>query len=70
MAQNTPMRDQDKLVVSLAQLSPVWLNKAATIEKLCTAMQQAVSDGSNLVVFGEALLPGYPLKGNVCLVCA
>ena len=51
---------QDKLIVSLAQLSPVWLNKSATIEKVCVAMKQAAQDGAGLVAFGETLLPGYP----------
>lgn len=50
----------DKLTVSLAQLSPVWLNKAATIEKIRDAMNKAAGDGADLVAFGEALLPGYP----------
>ncbi len=51
---------EDKLVVSLAQLSPVWLNKKATTEKIAQAMKQAASDGAQLVALGEALLPGYP----------
>ena len=54
------MKQEDKLIVSLAQLSPVWLNKKATISKLLGAMEAAAADESNLVVFGEALLPGYP----------
>ncbi len=50
----------DKLIVSLAQLSPIWLNKVATIEKICDAIKKAATDDSHLVAFGEALLPGYP----------
>ncbi|MEM9025114.1 MAG: carbon-nitrogen hydrolase family protein, partial [Bacteroidota bacterium] len=46
--------------VALAQLAPVWLNKARTLEKVLEAMNEAARAGSQLVVFGEALLPGYP----------
>lgn len=51
---------QDKIIVSLAQVSPVWLNKEATINKLCDSMRTAAKDNADLIVFGEALLPGYP----------
>ncbi|MEM9896900.1 MAG: carbon-nitrogen hydrolase family protein [Bacteroidota bacterium] len=46
--------------VTLAQLSPVLLNKKATLEKMLDAVSTAASDKSDLIVFGEALLPGYP----------
>lgn len=48
------------LKVALAQISPVWLNKEKTIEKIVAAIEGAAKQNSELVVFGEALLPGYP----------
>jgi nitrilase len=54
------MSDNPKLAVSLAQISPVWLDRAATLEKVGASIQQAGEAGSQLVVFGEALVPGYP----------
>jgi len=48
------------LKVALAQIAPVWLNRAATLEKVLTHVDQAAASGAGLVVFGEALLPGYP----------
>ena len=48
------------LSVGLAQIAPVWLNRAATCEKIVTWIQNAAAEGCSLVVFGEALLPGYP----------
>lgn len=48
------------LKVALAQISPVWLDKAATIEKIESTIQEAAKEKAELVVFGEALLPGYP----------
>ncbi len=46
--------------VSLAQISPVWLNKKLTTEKIVSYINQAGKEQSDLVVFGEGLLPGYP----------
>jgi nitrilase len=48
------------LKVALAQISPVWLNKAATLRKIEAAIVEAADNKAELIVFGEALLPGYP----------
>jgi nitrilase len=48
------------LKVALAQIAPVWLNKEKTLQKIYEATQEAASRKCDLVVFGEALLPGYP----------
>ena len=50
----------ETLKVGLAQISPVWLNKAGTLDKILQCMSEAGTSGCDLVVFGEALLPGYP----------
>lgn len=50
----------DILHVGLAQISPVWLNRLKTTEKICSYIGKAAEAGCNLVVFGEALMPGYP----------
>lgn len=48
------------LNVALAQISPVWLNKSKTIDKIMFTIQEAAENKAELVVFGEGLLPGYP----------
>jgi nitrilase len=48
------------LKVALAQIAPVWLHKQATIQKIESSIQEAAKNHAELVVFGEALLPGYP----------
>jgi nitrilase len=53
-------KEKDLLTVALAQISPIWLNKLKTLDKICSAISEAAAQGSQLVVFGEALLPGYP----------
>lgn len=46
--------------VALAQISPVWLDKKSTLEKILSTLEEAVKENAELVVFGEGLLPGYP----------
>ncbi len=54
------MSEPDNLQVSLAQIAPVWLNRARTLEKAADYVRQAAVQGSKLVAFGEGLVPGYP----------
>ncbi len=48
------------LKVGIAQVAPVWLDRNATVSKLVGWIREAASQGCELVVFGEALVPGYP----------
>ncbi len=48
------------LKVALAQIAPVWLNKQGTLDKIKKAIVTAAQEGTELIVFGEGLLPGYP----------
>ena len=48
------------LNVALAQIAPVWLDRDATLAKMLEYVRRAADEGARLVVFGEALLPGYP----------
>lgn len=50
----------DLLTIGLAQIAPVWLNRAKTLEKIVDYIGRAARQDCRLVVFGEALLPGYP----------
>ena len=54
------MSDDRYINVALAQIAPVWLNQTKTIDKILAAISEAADKGSQLVTFGEALLPGYP----------
>ncbi len=49
-----------RISVGLAQIAPIWLNREATLEKVVNWIEKAAAEGCTLVVFGEALLPGYP----------
>ncbi|MDC8759276.1 carbon-nitrogen hydrolase family protein [Janthinobacterium fluminis] len=50
----------DLLTVGLAQIAPVWLNRDATLAKIVDYIGRAAEQRCRFVVFGEALLPGYP----------
>ncbi|MFT4928140.1 MAG: nitrilase [Phenylobacterium sp.] len=52
--------NKDLLKVGLAQITPVWLNRDATLAKVIDYIGQAKAQGVELIVFGEALVPGYP----------
>lgn len=53
-------RISDRLTVGLVQMAPVWLNRQATMEKMLAFLPEAADKNCDLVVFSEALLPGYP----------
>ena len=48
------------LKVALAQIAPAWLDRPATLQKIEDRVADAAAKGAGMVVFGEALLPGYP----------
>jgi len=54
------MAVNDTLKVALAQIAPVWINREATLGKVMDYVSQAADEAVELVVFGEAILPGYP----------
>jgi nitrilase len=56
----TLSNDDNILTIGLAQIAPVWLDRAATLAKVESYVEQAARQGCRLVVFGEALVPGYP----------
>lgn len=54
------MKDENLLTVALAQIAPVWLNKAETLQKIEKQIIEAAANNAELIVFGEGVLPGYP----------
>lgn len=51
---------KNSIKIAAAQLSPVFLNKKATITKACDAIKEAGNQGAELIVFPEAFVSGYP----------
>lgn len=54
------MSKSDSLKISLAQIAPVWINREGTLKKVEKYIRESAEQHSDLVVFGEALVPGYP----------
>lgn len=54
------MNNENTLKIGMAQISPVWLNKEMTIDKIKSCIVDAGVKKCELIVFGEGLLPGYP----------
>jgi nitrilase len=54
------LKNKSTLKVGIAQVAPIWLDRDATVSKLAEWIREAASRDCELVVFGEALIPGYP----------
>ena len=52
--------NDSRITIGLAQIAPAWLRRDATISKVVSWIGDAAAQGCDLVVFGEALVPGYP----------
>jgi nitrilase len=48
------------LKVAAVQMAPVYLDAAATWDKLEGRIREAAANGAELVAWGESLIPGYP----------
>ena len=54
------LKNKSTLKVGIAQVAPIWLDRDATLERVCQRIEEAARAGSRLVAFGEGLVPGYP----------
>lgn len=50
-----------KVTLCAAHVAPVYLDAAATAEKICAKIAEAARAGAELVAFPESFLPGFPL---------
>lgn len=51
---------ENTLKIAMAQISPIWLDKTATLQKVEQSILEASKKNCELIVFGEGLIPGYP----------
>lgn len=50
-----------KVKVAAAHAEPVYMDKAATVQKALSLISEAASNGAELVVFPESFIPGFPI---------
>lgn len=53
--------DDGQVRVAIAQASPVYLDREATVAKACRLIEDAGARGASLVAFPEGFIPGHPL---------
>ena len=51
---------RESVKVAVVQASPVFMDKAKTIDKACQLIKEAGKNGAELVVFSETFIAGYP----------
>lgn len=49
-----------KFKAAVVQAAPVYLDLEGSVNKACTIIQEAASQGADLIAFPEVFLPGYP----------
>ena len=54
------MQSHSPFIVAAAQITPVFLDREATLEKAGDVINEASKTGAKLVVFPEAFFPAYP----------
>src|SRR5258707_13159002 len=48
------------VLAAAVQATPVFLDREATVEKVCRLAKEASASGAELIVLPEAFVPGYP----------
>lgn len=46
--------------VAAVQEAPVWMNRAATAEKVIALLEEAAHGGAEIIAFPESFIPGFP----------
>lgn len=61
-----PCVDYEKSIkLAAVQMSPVFLNKQATTDKVCDMIIEAGKNGADVIGFPECIIPGYPGWGEM-----
>ncbi|RMJ09840.1 hypothetical protein CDV36_010531 [Fusarium kuroshium] len=60
MASSTKNTSPKTIKVAAVQMSPVFLNKQATTDKVCDMILEAGQSGASVIGFPECIIPGYP----------
>lgn len=50
----------EQLRVAAVQAAPVWMDREASVAKVCRLIERAAQGGAEVVAFSETFVPGYP----------
>jgi nitrilase len=50
----------ETLRIAVTQAEPAWLDLDASVQKTCSLVEEAASNGAKLISFPECWIPGYP----------
>ena len=53
-----------KVIAAAVHAAPVFMNKAATLNKAIGIVAKAGKDSIELLVFPETFVPGYPVRAS------
>jgi nitrilase len=59
------MKKYPRYKVAAMHVSPVFLDTEKTIDKACSLIEEAASNGASLVAFPETFVPAFPLWGRL-----
>jgi len=51
---------QDAFKIAAIQASPIFMDRDATVDKVCNLIAEVAASGARLAVFPETFIPGYP----------
>jgi nitrilase len=57
--------DYPKFKACAAHVAPIFLDAAATVEKACSLIAEAASNGAGLIAFPESYVPGFPVWASI-----
>jgi len=59
-ARKAVLGGNETIKIAVAQISPAWMEREATVTRACEAIAEAAANRAHLIVFPEVWLAGYP----------
>lgn len=63
-AKHKVLNGRESVKVAIVQTPPAFLNKERTLDIACRRIEEAASNGANVIAFSEAWVSGYPYWGE------
>src|SRR5256885_14799594 len=60
MSTRSGIESRHMIKIAAVQAAPVFLDRDATVDRVCARIAEGAAAGAKLVVFPESFVPGYP----------